>query len=220
MISPRERTAALAAQRELVRRRLADAERAVAAARADQADIDAVQRVVQYVAARVQTGFGDYVGAICTKAVHHVFPDRKGDAFVVRFRENRGKTECQRVLVSKGGSEAHPFDCAGGGVWDVLGFALQGAMIALEEPKPSLIMFTDEPFKFIHGREKRRKALSMLRNVSVNLGIQMIIIHQSDVDGESVDESLDVISGSPGCAVYEVRKVAYEKSEIVRIGGR
>lgn len=217
-ITLRQRCEALKAQQALVAKRLGEANVRLTAARAAQLDIDAVQRTVQYVAARVQAGFGNYVGAIVTKALHHVFPDRRRDSFVVRFRENRGKTECPLLLRTEAGEEAHPFDCAGGGVWDTLSYALRCAMLVLEQPAPSRLLILDEPFKFLHGASARRRALRMLYNTSKALGIQTIIVHQSDVgDENAVDESLDVLSGEPGVAVYEVRKVAYEKSEVVKV---
>ena len=139
----------LVAKRDLVESRLVAAQGRLTAARKAQTDIDAVQRTVQYVAARVQTGFGNYVGAIVTKAMHHVL---------------------------------------------------------------------DEPFRNLHGAAGRRRALRMLYNTSKALGIQTIIVHQSDIgDENAVDESLDVLLDEPGVAVYEVRKVAYEKSEVVRV---
>lgn len=214
----RQRCDALKAQQALVAKRQDDANARLTAARASQLDIDAVQRTVQYVAARVQTGFGNYVGAIVTKALHHVFPDRRKDSFVVRFRENRGKTECPLLLRTEAGEEAHPYDCAGGGVWDTLSYALRPAMLVLEQPAPSRLLILDEPFKFLHGASVRRRALRMLYNTSKALGIQTIIVHQSDIgDENAVDESLDVLLDEPGVAVYEVRKVAYEKSEVVRV---
>lgn len=214
----RQRCDALKAQQALVAKRQDDANARLTAARASQLDIDAVQRTVQYVAARVQTGFGNYVGAIVTKALHHVFPDRRKDSFVVRFRENRGKTECPLLLRTEAGEEAHPYDCAGGGVWDTLSYALRPAMLVLEQPAPSRLLILDEPFKFLHGASARRRALRMLYNTSKALGIQTIIVHQSDIgDENAVDESLDVLLDEPGVAVYEVRKVAYEKSEVVRV---
>jgi len=216
--SLRRRRDALAAQKTLVDRRAEDAANRLKAARAAQTDIDAVQKTVQYVAARVQTGFGNYVGAIVTKALHHVFPDRKNDNFVVRFRENRGKTECELLLVTAKGEEAHPYDCAGGGVWDTLSFALRAATLVLEQPAPSRFLVLDEPFKFLHGAVQRRRALRMMYNTFKALGIQAIVVHQSDIGSEdSVDESLDVLRGEPGVVVYEVKKVSYETSEVVRI---
>jgi len=218
MTDLRSRLDKLIGQRELVIARLDAAKTSLTTARAAQLDIDAVQRSVQYVAARVQTGFGNYVGSIVTKALHHVFPDRRRDIFVVRFRENRGKTECELLLRTEKGEEAHPFDCSGGGVWDVLSFALRPSMLVLEQPTPSRFLALDEPFKFLHGATVRRRALRMLLNTCRALSIQAVIVHQSDIgDEDAIDESLDVLYGETGVRVYEVRKVAYEKSEVVLV---
>lgn len=217
-VSIADRCATLLSQRILVDSRLAEANIRLEKARADQTDIDAVQRTLQYVAANVQSSFGQYIGSLTTKAIHHVFPERKKDSFVVRFRENRGTTECELGLKTENGEDEHPYDCAGGGVWDTSSFALRCSMLMLEQPAPNRILFLDEPFKFLHGAEWRRRALRMMYNTFVQLGIQAIVIHQSDTDSEDgVDESLDVISSEPDVAVYEVRKVGYEKSEVVKV---
>lgn len=210
----RVRLTTLSGQQTLVASRLENAKTRLATARAAQLDIDAIERTVQYVAARVQSGFGDYVGAIVTKALHHVFPDRRKDSFVLRFRENRGATDCNLALRTEKGEEAHPFHCSGGGVWDTLAFALRCAMLILEQPARSRVMFLDEPFKFLHGAASRRRALRMLYNTCKALGIQGVVVHQSDIGEDQLDESLDVLDGEPGVLVYEVRKVGYEKSEI------
>ena len=214
----RNRYSTLAAQRALVVARRDDAKKRLDAARLQQTDIDAVQRTLQYVAARVQAGFGDYVGGLVTKALHHVFSDRRKDVFAVRFRENRGKTECPLPIRTEKGDEAHPFHCSGGGVWDVLAFALRCAMLVLEQPQPSRLLALDEPFKFLHGRNSRRLALRMMYNTFKALGIQAVVVHQSDdTAADEIDASLDVIRNEPGVAVYEVRLVAYEKSEVKRV---
>ena len=214
----RQRINAMHAQKELVASRLKDAEERSLAARKRQADIDALQSVVQFTATRVQSQFGAYVGGLVTKALHHVFPDRKKDRFAVKFRENRGKTECQLLLVTADGDEAHPFDCAGGGVWDILSFALRCSMVMLEQPAPNRFLLLDEPFKFLHGASARRRALRMMVNTFGVLGIQAVAVHQSDVgDEDAVDESLEAIRDEDGVAVYEVRKTGYEKSEIVKV---
>lgn len=218
MTNQQERLFRLFARRDMVETRVKEAKQRLEAARAAQIDIDAVQRTIQYVAARVQTSFGNYVGAIVTKALHHVFPERRQDNFVVRFRENRGKTECQLLLVTAKGEEAHPFYCSGGGVWDTLSFALRCAMLVLEQPAPSRVLVLDEPFKFLHGSESRRRALRMMYNTFKALGIQAVVVHQSDIGQEdSIDAGLEALGTESGVKIYEVRRIAYEKSEVVPI---
>ena len=55
------------------------------------------------------------------------------------------------MMRTEKGEEAHPFDCCGGGVWDVISFALRCACLVLEQPANTRFLVLDEPFKFIHG---------------------------------------------------------------------
>lgn len=204
------RTDILTTRYDLVKERLAEARGRETEARRRQTDVDAVQRTVQYIASRVQTEFGNYIGAIVTKALHHVFPTRSTDSFIVRFRENRGRTEVQLRLRTKDGDEAHPYDCSGGGVWDVLSFALRAAMLVVEQPAPSRTLFLDEPFKNLHGRHWRTRALNMLYNTFNLLGIQGFVVHQ----GEDGDDGLGEIGEREGSCVYEVSLTAPEHSRV------
>lgn len=208
-----ERVAALSAKRSLCAERHAEAGARLDAARVLQTDIDAVQRTLQYIAARVQTEFGNFVGGVVTNALRYVFPARAKDSFVARFRENRGKTECQLLLVSAKGDAEHPFLCAGGGAWDIISFALCAAIVVLERPARTRFLALDEPFKNLHGSVKRRRALRMLYSTCDRLGIQAVAVHQSD--GE--DDSLDSIAREPGVRVYSVEQVKYELSKVTEV---
>jgi len=205
-------------ERNMIKQRLAEAEAALLIARTRQVDLDVVQNTVQYVAARVQTNFGNHVGALVTKAMHHVFPTKRNEFFVVRFRENRGKTECELRIRTEKGDEAHPFACSGGGVWDILAFGLRGACLVLEQPPSTRFLVLDEPFKFIHGATLRKRAVQMLYNTCKMLNIQAIAVHQSD-DASDSEGGLDVLEGKPDCAVYLVRLKGYELSEVVNERG-
>ncbi len=209
----RQRYNRLKAEHDLVKARLVAAKADADKARAQRLDIDVVQRVLQTSAAMVQNNFGTYISGIVTKAMHHVFPERVNDTFVVRFRENRGQTECQLLIRSQCGSEAHPFTCAGGGVWDVLAFALRAVVLVLEQPRRSKFMVCDEPFKNLHGKDARENALDMLYNTCKSLGIQCLVVHQSD-GKEGDDDNVLASYSKDGARVYKVRQTAYETSVI------
>jgi hypothetical protein len=204
-----------ATERSLVRARLDGAEQRRTAARTRQTDLDVVQNTVQYVAARVQTNFGNHVGALVTKAMHHVFTGKRNEYFIVRFRENRGKTECELRIRTENGDEAHPFHCSGGGVWDTIAFALRCACLVLEQPPSTRMLFLDEPFKFLHGAVLRKRAMTMLYNTCSTLGIQAVVVHQSD-DASDTTSGLDALDNKSDCAVYKVSLVGYEESEVKR----
>lgn len=203
----------LVSERKRVASRLDEAEARLVYARELQGDYDVVQNTLQYVAARVQNSFGNHVGLLVTKAVHHVFPDKRTELFVVRFRENRGKTECELRFRTAKGEEAHPYHCSGGGVWDVISFALRCACLVLEQPNKTRFLVLDEPFKNLHGADIRKRALTMMYNTCKQLGIQAIVVHQAD-DGSDTESSLDDIVNKGDCRVYKVKLVAYEESEV------
>jgi len=203
----------LSNEKLLIQCRLKAAEASQTLARVVQIDLDAVENTVQFVATKVQTNFGLHVGALVTKAMHHVFNEMRREFFAVNFRPNRGKTECQLRIATEKGKMQHPYDCSGGGVWDTLAFALRCACLVLEQPQSTRFLVLDEPFKFLHGADCRRKALSMLVNTCETLGIQALVIHQTD-DKKDSNAGLEAMYDHPGCLVYKVRLTGYEQSVI------
>lgn len=212
IVNLQKRVNVLEIERNTVLKRKENAQKRVIVAREKQKDLDIVQSTLQYVAARVQTKFGGHVGALVTKAVHHVFPERRRDVFIVRFRENRGKTECQLRLRTTEGEESHPYHCSGGGVWDVISFALRCACLVLEQPQHTRFLVLDEPFKFLHGVEVRKRALSMLYNTCKTLGIQAVVVHQGD---DSEDDSHEIFEEKADCLIHQVILTTYETSKII-----
>lgn len=211
----KDRHSKLLSQRDLIKLRVDESIKVLEEHRRQKLDIDVVQQILQTTSAQIQNEYGDYIGDIVTKAIHHVFPERITDRFIVRFRENRGQTECQLLIRSKSENELHPFHCSGGGVWDVIAFALRCIVVVLEKPQRSRFMLCDEPFKNLHGKEQRAAALQMLHNTCKNMSIQCIAIHQSDVNG-SDEEVLEALS-EDGAYVYRVELVSYENSKIERV---
>jgi len=209
----RRKTDVFLNERSRAKQRLEVATVALTAARMAQIDLDAVQNTLQYVATRVQTNFGDHVGGLVTKALHHVFGAANADSFIVRFHENRGKTEAQLRMCTADGAMAHPYDSDGGGTWNVIAFAMQCACLVLEQPQKTRFIALDEPFHFLHGAETRRRALSMLINTCETLKLQAIVVHQTD-DKEDPDAGLAAIVGHKDCLVYTVKQPTYENSVV------
>ena len=215
MIVLKKRYDKLMSERNLVRSRLNESKVNLDGYRARRVDIDVVQQIIQTAATQVQNNYGAYIGHVVTKAIHHVFPERANDMFVVRFRENRGQTECQMILRTESGKEQHPFHCSGGGVWDVISLALRCVIMELEKPQCSRFMMCDEPFKYIHGHDQRIAALRMLHNTCKKMAMQCVIVHQSDKQG-SDDAILRELSAD-GAHVYRVSLVSYQNSKVERV---
>lgn len=95
--------------------------------------------------------------------------------FLVNFEIKRNKAECQ-LLVQEGDKEPFvPKDEMGGGLLDVISFALRVVLWSLERPRSNNVLLLDEPLKFLGKGELLNKAAIMLRDVSHKLGLQIII---------------------------------------------
>lgn len=92
----------------------------------------------------------------------------------VTFVERRGKLECD-LMFSKNGNEFDPLDSTGGGAVDVASFALRIASWSLQSNKLQNVIILDEPLRFL-SEDYREKASAMIKELSVKLGIQFIII--------------------------------------------
>jgi len=118
--------------------------------------------------------------SLVTLALKAVFPDPY--KFVLRFEEKRGKTEAL-LLVERNGMEVDPYDAAGGGVVDVISFALRICMWKLAEKPSRNTLVLDEPYRFV-SRDLQAKIGGMLRDISNKLGLQMIIVtHEEELMG-------------------------------------
>jgi hypothetical protein len=142
------------------------------------------QVLAQKVAKRVQDELCFRITKLVSLALAAVFPDPY--EFVVRFEEKRGKTEAL-LMVVRNGEEIDPYDAAGGGVVDVISFALRICMWRLMEKPSRNVLVLDEPFRFV-SRDLQPKVGRMLSEVSRKLGLQMIIVTHEEELVEHADK--------------------------------
>lgn len=131
------------------------------------------QALVQLVVQEIQKELEYRIGNLVTLAEAAVFDDPYN--FVIRFELRRGRTECD-LLFEKRDQEMKPLASSGGGAIDVAALALTGSFLMLEGKEPILIL--DEPFHNINdpSRELHRKSAKMLKEISLSLGIQIIVV--------------------------------------------
>jgi len=140
--------------------------------------------VLQKVAKMTQDKLGIRMASLVSMALDAVFPD---DPYIydLEFVERRGKTECD-VTFQKAGKGLDPMISSGGGPKDVGAFMARPAAWSLRKDKRPLI-FADEPFKYLHSPVYQRNCSDVLRAVSGELGLQMIIVSdQADLDGDNI----------------------------------
>jgi len=93
----------------------------------------------------------------------------------VSFDKKRDRTECVINLIDGNGDEFKPLDMVGGGVIDVVAFALRLACWSISMPKPSNIILLDEPFRYLSS-DLTANAGKLLDKLSERLGIQFIVV--------------------------------------------
>jgi len=136
------------------------------------------QVLAQMVAKEVQQALAFHITNLVSLALKAVFPDPY--EFILRFEESRGKTEAL-MLVSRNGNEVDPYDAAGGGVVDVVSFALRICMWKLMAHPSRNVLVLDEPFKMLSS-DLQPKAGKMIGDLSKKLGLQMILVtHEKEL---------------------------------------
>ena len=185
----REKLTAAKARRDLLQERLLEARGLAEAAEKRLKDAQEARTIIQSVAKKTQQGLEFHLSALVTSALSAVFPDPY--QFVARFVERRNKTECDLLLV-RDGREFDPLSCTGGGVVDVVSFALRAAFWALARPRPLLVL--DEPFKFV-SEGLHENCSAMLKSMSERLGLQIVMVSHLPGIIASADKVISVNQG-------------------------
>ncbi len=129
--------------------------------------------ILTEVAKETQIRFKAKVESLVTMAIQSVF-DRPFK-FVLEFERKRNKLEC-RPVVMEGDSEYTAKDDLGGGIVDVISFAMRIVLWSLQQPRSRNTIILDEPMKFVGKGELLDRAGQMLKEISHKLGIQLIIV--------------------------------------------
>lgn len=138
-------------------------------------DVAEARSFVQVVAESVQRSCHDRIASVVSRCLETIFGE---DAFQfeIDFDRKRGKTEAILTL-SKDGHKVEPLDSVGGGVVDVVAFALRIASI-VASGKTRLVVL-DEPFKHL-SRNLHPKARMLVESMARDLEIQFILVTHSE----------------------------------------
>lgn len=135
--------------------------------------IEEAQVFLQKVAKETQEQLKIKVEDIVNLALETCFPGEYN--FEILFEISRGKTEAE--LIFKDQKTNHPIDpmeASGGGVADVVAFALRIACYALEQGTDNCIIL-DEPMKFV-SRDLLNNVSEILKTLSDKLKLQIIMV--------------------------------------------
>lgn len=158
---------------------------------AEQAYRDALKarEVINIVAKETQQQLEMRITNIVTMALAAVFPDPY--EFKLVFNERRNQTEADLLLV-RNGEELSPVDGAGGGVLDVVSFALRIAVLLMSGYRRVIIL--DEPFRHLSA-DLQPKASEMMKMLSDKLGIQFIMVSHEEGIIDCADNIITIKKG-------------------------
>ena len=158
---------------------------------AEQAYRDALKarEVINIVAKETQQQLEMRITNIVTMALAAVFPDPY--EFKLVFNERRNQTEADLLLV-RNGEELSPVDGAGGGVLDVVSFALRIAVLLMSGYRRVIIL--DEPFRHLSA-DLQSKASEMMKMLSDKLGIQFIMVSHEEGIIDCADNIITIKKG-------------------------
>lgn len=145
-------------------------------------DIDEGEILLQRIAKEAQDGLVFMVEDVVQSALNSVFPHMY--KFILSFSIARGKSAAVITLMDNLGNEVDPMESNGGGIVDVVSFALRVAMVTLASEEKTMIL--DEPFKWISSGYKEA-AGDMLKALADQMGIQFIVVTHDDVIIEAAD---------------------------------
>jgi DNA repair exonuclease SbcCD ATPase subunit len=128
------------------------------------------QAIIQQVSKDTQDQICFRIEDLVQNALDAIFPDKY--KFKMEFEMKRGKTET-RIFLESGGLQISPMDSNGGGVVDVISFALRIAAWAISKNRPTILL--DEPFKFLSAN-LRPLLGELIQGISATLGIQIIMV--------------------------------------------
>lgn len=156
-------------ERKLNQESLAKAEVQLANLESTMEKTQKARVIVQIVAEQTQSKMQYHIANLVSMALAAIWPDPY--TFHVEFVQKRNQTECNLKL-EKNGHFISPMYASGGGVKDVVSFALKIAAWSIKPTRNVFIL--DEPFKFV-SVDLQEKCSEMVTEISRNLNMQIIM---------------------------------------------
>lgn len=154
------------------------------------------QIIIQEVAKRTQEKIKFHIEDVVGLAISSIFGDQYN--FELDFVVKRNKTECDMFLVDEEGNRFNPVDDNGGGVVDLVCFALRISLWNLQKRgKKNNTIILDETFKHL-SKDNIDNVSLLMKELSDKLNIQFILVTHIPEFSEVADK------------VFEVKKIKRE----------
>ncbi len=167
----------------------------------EKEDATSARWVLSEVMRITQSQFKDRIENLVTAAIRSVF-DRPF-AFHMEFKIQRGKSECL-FSVSEGDIVYDDIENElGGGMLDIIAFALRIVLWSMKNPKSDHVMIADEPFRFVG--DYVGDTGQMLQTLSREMGLQFILITHEEELAEVADRAWRVSHDGKFSTVSQIK---------------
>lgn len=146
------------------------------------------REIIREVGIKTQQQLQYRISEITSLALEAVFDDPY--ELVVEFVQRRNKTECD-LYFSRDGNRVEPMEASGFGAVNIAAFALRAASWSMQRPRSRNVLILDEPLKELKGEESNRRALDMIKEISRELEMQIIMVSDERVSREATIEATD-----------------------------
>ncbi|MFW9880745.1 MAG: hypothetical protein ACFFG0_47380 [Candidatus Thorarchaeota archaeon] len=153
------------------------------------------QVIIQEVARKTQEKIKFHIEDVVGLAISTIFGDEYN--FELDFIVKRNKTECDMFLIDKEENRFNPIDDNGGGVVDLVSFALRISLWNLQRGKKNNTIILDETFKHL-SKDNIDNVSLLMKELSAKLNIQFILVTHIPEFSEIADK------------VFEVKKIKRE----------
>ena len=164
--------------------------------------LEDTQVLLQKTAQETQDNLKVHLEDIVNIALDTCFPGEY--SFCMVFELKRGATVCEMYLEDDNGFTQDPLESNGGGLADIISFALRIAVWSLS--KPDNIIVLDEPFKFL-SVNLVPLAGQILHDMSKRLGLQFLMVTHDEELVEVADKVFTVTKNRRGVS----KVVSYEQ---------
>ena len=164
--------------------------------------VEQAQVFLQKVAQETQEHLKFQIEDIVNLALETCFPGEY--EFEILFEISRGKTSAELSFKDqRSGRPIDPINASGGGVADVVAFALRIACYAMENGTDNLIVL-DEPMKFV-SRDLLANVCEIFRTLADKLNLQVIMVTHIPELIDVADRVFVVKKNSDGISEVKVR---------------
>ncbi len=176
-------------QRDQIKKQIQTTEQALKVKAREAKVAERSQDIVRIVALETQAQLEYRISATVSAAQQAVFDEPY--ELAVKFEERRSKTECD-LLFGRGDQLIDPLASSGYGAADIAAFALRVASWSMNRrTRPVLIL--DEPFRHLKGEEQNRRAIYMVKELSKELELQVIMVSDERAPREDIIDGADKV---------------------------